>query len=82
MMSGACPPPAPSVWNGAPLERRDGVLDEPALVQRVGVDHHLHVEIVGDRQTIVDRGRRGAPVLVQLHRAGASLDHFLERRGP
>jgi hypothetical protein len=25
-----------------------GVLDEARLVQRVGVDGHLHVELVGD----------------------------------
>ena len=34
--------------DGAALEGRDRVLDEAALVQRVGVDHHLHV--VGDRR--------------------------------
>ena len=36
MMSGACPPPAPSVWNcgwGAVADRRDRVVDKSALVQ-------------------------------------------------
>ena len=45
-MSGAWPPPAPSVWKvwmRAALEGRDGVLDEAALVERVGVDGDLHV---------------------------------------
>ena len=68
--------------NGAALERRDGVLHEPDFVQRVGVDHHLDVVVVGDRQAVVDRGRRRAPVLVQLERAGAGLDHLLQRGGP
>jgi hypothetical protein len=35
--------------DGAALEGADGVLDEAALVQRVGVEHHLHVVVVGDR---------------------------------
>jgi hypothetical protein len=44
------------------------------------VDHDLDVVVVGDRKTAVDRRRRRAPVFVQLQRAGAGLDHFLERR--
>ena len=58
----------------------DRVLDEARLVERVGVDHHLHVHRVGDPEAAVDRGRRRAPVLVQLQRAGAGQDLFLERR--
>jgi hypothetical protein len=45
MMSGAWPPPAPSVWKAwmvRPLMAAM-VFDEAGLVQRVGVDHHLHV---------------------------------------
>ena len=44
------------------------------------MQHHLDVVIVGDREAIVDRGRRGAPILVQFQRAGAALDH-LDQRG-
>ena len=60
------------------MRPRDGgnrVLDEAGLVQRVGVNRHLHVELVGHRQARVDRRRRRAPVLVQLQadRAGANL---------
>ena len=54
---------------------------KPELVERVGVDHHLHVVVVGDRQAAVDCRRRRPPVLMQLERAGPALDHFLERRG-
>ena len=68
--------------DGAALERLDGVLDEAGFVERVGVDHHLHVVVVGDREAAIDRGRRRAPVFVQLQRAGAGLDHFLQRRRP
>jgi hypothetical protein len=67
--------------DGAALEGGDGVLDEARLVQRVGVDHHLHVVVVGDAQAVVDRRRRRAPVLVQLQRAGAGLDLLLQRAG-
>src|SRR6186997_480600 len=68
--------------DGTALESLDGVLDEARLVQRVGVDHNLDVVIVGDRQAAVDCGRRRAPVLVQLERTGAGLDHLLQRRRP
>ncbi len=52
---------------------------KPELVERVGVDHHLHVVVVGHRQAAIDRRRCRAPVLVQLERTGAGLDHFLQR---
>ena len=83
MMSGAWPPPAPSVWKAwmvRPLKAAIVSSTKPDSFERVGVDHHLHVVLVGDRQAAVDGGRRRAPVLVQLERAGAGLDHFLERR--
>ncbi len=66
--------------DGAVLEGGDGVLDEAELVERVGVDHHLNVELVGNRETAVDRRRGRAPVLVQLERAGAALD-LLDQAG-
>ena len=83
MMSGAWPPPAPSVWKAwmvRPFNRGDGVLDEAGFVQRVGVDHHLHVPVVGDGEAAVDGGGGRAPVLVKLERAGAGLD-LLDQRG-
>src|SRR5437868_13062404 len=45
-----------------------------SLIQRIGMDHHLNVVIVGNRKAIVDRRRRRAPILVQLERAGAGVD--------
>ena len=65
--------------DGAALERGHGVLHEAGLVQRVGVDGDLHVELVGHRQAVVDGGRRRAPVLVQLEPAGAGLHLLLQR---
>src|SRR3954468_3661536 len=54
MMSGAGPPAAGALGvegvDGAARERLDGVLDEAAFVERVGVDHHLHVVVLGDRE--------------------------------
>ena len=84
MMSGAWPPPAPSVWKAwivRPLMAAIVFSTKPDLVQRVGVDHHLHVHVVGDRQAAVDGGGRRAPVLVQLQRAGAGLHHLHQRVG-
>ena len=61
--------------DGAPLERRDRIVDESRFVQRIGVNRHLDVEAIGGAQAGVDgRGRR-PPVLVQLQpdRAGRDL---------
>src|SRR5712692_3290231 len=83
MMSRACPPPAPSVWKAwmvRPLNALIVSSTKPGLIERVGVDHHLHVVVVGDRQAAVDRGRRRAPVLMQFERAGAGFHHILQRR--
>ena len=83
MMSGAWPPPAPSVWKAwmvRPLNALIVSSTKPEFVQRIGMDHHLHVVVVGDGKAAVDRGRRRAPVLVQFERAGAGL-HLLDERG-
>ena len=84
MMSGACPPPAPSVWKAwmvRPLNALMVSSTKPELVERVGMDHHLHVVIVGHRQAAINRRRRRAPILVQLERAGAGLDHLFQSGG-
>ena len=67
--------------NGPPLERADRVLDEPALVERVGVDRDLHVELVGDAERAVDRRRRRPPVFVELEPDGARHDLLAQRIG-
>ena len=54
---------------------------KPDSFERVGVDHHLDVVVVGDREAAVDRGRRRAPVLMQFQRAGAGDDLLDQRRG-
>ena len=54
--------------DGAPADGRQRVFNKAGFVQRVGMDHHLHIHLVGDRQAAVDRGGRGAPVLMQLQR--------------
>jgi hypothetical protein len=45
--------------DGASADRRHRVLDEAGFVQRVGVDHHLHVEVVGDGNAAIDGRGRG-----------------------
>jgi len=66
--------------NGAALERLDGILDEAGLVQRVEWIITWTFVVVGDVEAVVDRGRRRAPVLMQLQRTGAGVDHFHQRR--
>ena len=63
------------------LDGPDRVLDKARLVERVGVDHHLHVVTVGDREAAVDGCRRRAPVLVQLEGAGTGPDLLDEACG-
>ena len=63
--------------DGPALERRDRVVHVARLVERVGVDHHLHVLVLGEGEAAVDRRRRRSPVLVELeaHCTGADLLH-------
>ena len=54
---------------------------KPELVERVGMDQHLHVHGVGDGKAGIDRGGRRTPVLVELETAGARLDLLDEAVG-
>ena len=61
--------------NGATLDRAHGVFNKAGLVQRVGMDHYLHIHRIGDAQAAVNRGGGRAPILVQLQtgRTGQNL---------
>jgi hypothetical protein len=67
--------------NGTAADRLERVLDKAGFIERVGVDLHLKVVIVGDAQTRIDRRRHRTPVLVQLeaHDAGLELLHHRRR---
>ena len=85
MMSGAWPPPAPSVWKlwiARPLIAAIESSMNPHSFERVGVDGDLDVVLVGHRQAGVDDRERGAPVLVELEAAGAGLDHVPRAASP
>mmetsp|Transcript_23960 Transcript_23960/g.43736 ORF Transcript_23960/g.43736 Transcript_23960/m.43736 type:complete len:526 (-) Transcript_23960:708-2285(-) len=56
------------------------ILDKPTFVQRIGVDHHLHIHGIGHGQTAIDGPRRCAPILVQFHGTGPRV-HLLLQRG-
>ena len=82
MMSGAWPPPAPSVWKvwmARPLIAANVSSTKPLSFSVSVVDRDLDVHLVGDSQAIVDRRRRGAPVLVQLQPDRAGADLFAQR---
>ena len=52
--------------NSASADRGERLFEEPAFVQRVGVQLDLKVELVSDREAGVDdRGHR-APILMDL----------------
>ena len=55
------------------------IFDISALVERIGVDGHLHVETIGDAQRGADRSGSRTPVLVNLQAAGSGLDLLFER---
>src|SRR5690606_27874680 len=64
--------------DGAAGEGGNRIVDEAALVERVGVNGDLHVVALRHAQAVVDRGRGAAPVLVQLEAAGTGLELLLE----
>mmetsp|Transcript_2676 Transcript_2676/g.7312 ORF Transcript_2676/g.7312 Transcript_2676/m.7312 type:complete len:487 (-) Transcript_2676:790-2250(-) len=60
------------------LHRGDAVVDEPALVERVGVDGHRDVVLVGESEAGVDARRRRPPVLVELESRRAGFEAILQ----
>lgn len=64
--------------DGPPLERGDCALHEAGLVERVGMDQTLHVQLVADAEARVDGRRRAAPILVQLEAARPGDDLFAQ----
>ena len=68
--------------DGAAADGGERILQEPAFVQRVGVQLHLEVELVGDRKTGVDHRRHRAPVLVDLEADAAAGDLIEDRARP
>ena len=70
------------MWIVPSGDRRHRVLVEAGLVQRVGVDLDLEIELVANIQRRSDHGGHRAPVLVNLqsNRAGLALLHQRLRR--
>ncbi len=79
MMSGACPPPAPSVvirMNRTSGDRVATVASRnPSFVDRVRVNRHLHVKIVSNFQAGIDTLAAGVlpQSSMQLQSASARL---------
>ena len=79
MISGAWPPPDPSVWNEwtvRPSNASIEFVDEAGFVQCVRVDADLDVHFVRDRERGTKHSRSCAPILVALHAYSAGLDLF------
>src|ERR1700751_1968279 len=60
--------------NGPALESGDRIFDETALVQRVGMDKNLHIHVIRNRQTTVNRGGGRTPAPMRLQAACPGLD--------
>ena len=83
MMSGAWPPPDPSVWNEWTARPSNASIEsstKPDSFERVGVDADLYVHLVRDGERGAKHRRRGAPVLVALQADRAGLD-LLDQSG-
>ena len=84
MMSGAWPPPAPSVWKAwmvRPLKAAMVLSTKPdSFSVSVWIATWTSISSA-TREAAVDRRGRGAPVLVQLEAAGAGLDLLAQRLG-
>ena len=63
------------------LERGKRAFDKAGLVEGIGVNQTLDVELVADGETGVNGGRGGSPVLVELETARARIDLLPERDG-
>mmetsp|Transcript_11609 Transcript_11609/g.54024 ORF Transcript_11609/g.54024 Transcript_11609/m.54024 type:complete len:397 (-) Transcript_11609:22-1212(-) len=67
--------------NGPALESLDGFLHAARLVEGIGVDGDGHVVGLGDGEAVIDGGRGGTPVLVELHADSAGVDDVLQTLG-
>ena len=84
MMSGAWPPPAPSVWKVWMVRPLKAAIVSSTKPDSLSVSVWIATWTSyssATRQAAVDRGRRGAPVLVQLEPAGAGRDLLAQRLG-
>ena len=82
MMSGAWPPPAPSVWKAWMLRPLKAAIVSSTKPDSLSVSVWIATAMSSCSATArqaVDRRRRRAPILVQLEPAGAGLDHLDER---
>src|SRR5260370_24123090 len=60
--------------NRSSLEGCDCILDETALVQRIGVDENLHIHVIRNREAAIDGGGCRTPVFMKLEAACPGLD--------
>ena len=65
--------------DGSAFHGSKGILDEPALVQRIRMDSDLNVFLIGNVQAIIDGGWRGSPVLMQLQADSTGSDLLAKR---
>src|SRR5262249_49623901 len=62
------------------FESCDRIFYKTALVQRVCVDEHLDIHVIGDGKAAIDGGGGSAPVLMKLKAARPSLDLLNQTR--
>ena len=82
MMSGAWPPPAPSVWKAWMLRPLKAAIVSSTKPDSLSVSVWIATAMSNCSATdeaAVDRRRGRAPILVQFEAAGAGLDHLDQR---
>ena len=67
--------------DGAALHGLYRMFDKPGFVQRVCVDHHLHIHRIGHAKAAINRGGGCSPILVQLQGAGPGANLFFQCGG-
>src|ERR1700722_8453954 len=67
--------------DGAALEGANSVLHKAGFIERIGVNRHLYVQFVGDRQRAINSSGRFSPVFMEFEPDSSGQNLFAQRAG-